>query len=627
MLAKLFLVLVYFVIVFLTTRILEISSTWLGAGCLASQLLDPFALSVKKLKSILEHRGVSYTGVVEKKELVVLVDVSGNFSEAEQCSITRQNAVDDAVENEECIFTGTSHFFEEVEDTKAGSWLVEVVPGGHSPLLRRTQWEKLKRRIVRFGIRTGTFNCENDPGLCLKYKWEKPSLVLSMPQGNHPKGNVMLKTYDARPSADLVFNWINAKLASKIITLDSLENFKSSFAAELELNNVYVVLLSAMPPPLYLSTLSVHFTGRVRFGHVSVPNWQLQRQLLNEFNIHRVPSLMIFTPERSFTYGDRMGEHLDYRTLDLLLKTLHPEVNDLFVGVLAVVNLSCVLELFLIQGGLLKRTFRFTCLLVFYNTSLIILCLPVVGLFKFSLLDPVLQLGLQVCRYMMTSSLASVLRSDFLLCMEHKGLAFVGYVLFGLVIGWMRRRYKCYFDAVGEDFEESTADWITQDLNYFNHVFQTFPSLWRPQIEYSGLEDGIEWLVRRLAIPDLWLHPLVPTDYIRSLPSWKFCCGKKSCLQNTQEEKSAKMYGETRNCCKDSQKPVEMIVCQECSICLEVFDHGCFLLGLPCGHSFHQHCIELWLYGGNTSGHHCCPICRWPAYKFKPKTGNIHLST
>ena len=44
---------------------------------LSSRLLDPVSLSVKKLKTLLDHRGVSYAGVVEKNELYDLVNGSG----------------------------------------------------------------------------------------------------------------------------------------------------------------------------------------------------------------------------------------------------------------------------------------------------------------------------------------------------------------------------------------------------------------------------------------------------------------------------------------------------------------------------------------------------------------------
>jgi hypothetical protein len=39
--------------------------------------VDPLRLSVRQLKQLLENRGVSYAGYVEKKDLVQLVEASG----------------------------------------------------------------------------------------------------------------------------------------------------------------------------------------------------------------------------------------------------------------------------------------------------------------------------------------------------------------------------------------------------------------------------------------------------------------------------------------------------------------------------------------------------------------------
>lgn len=60
--------------------------------------------------------------------------------------------------------------------------------------------------------------------------------------------------------------------------------------------------------------------------------------------------------------------------------------------------------------------------------------------------------------------------------------------------------------------------------------------------------------------------------------------------------------------------PEEMLPSSECAICLEGYVQGSHLCGLPCGHTFHFDCVKVWLCGGK----HCCPTCRWPAFKRKP---------
>jgi hypothetical protein len=62
-------------------------------------------------------------------------------------------------------------------------------------------------------------------------------------------------------------------------------------------------------------------------------------------------------------------------------------------------------------------------------------------------------------------------------------------------------------------------------------------------------------------------------------------------------------------------QPHGMLHCKECAICLEHYRRHQLICGLPCGHSYHEGCIMPWLYRDN----HCCPKCRWPPYKQKPK--------
>ena len=73
---KLVLLTVYLAVLFILSRILEVVTHY-QAGYLPSRLLDPVSLSVRRLKALLDQRGVSYTGVVERQELTELVHQSG----------------------------------------------------------------------------------------------------------------------------------------------------------------------------------------------------------------------------------------------------------------------------------------------------------------------------------------------------------------------------------------------------------------------------------------------------------------------------------------------------------------------------------------------------------------------
>ncbi len=58
------------------------------------------------------------------------------------------------------------------------------------------------------------------------------------------------------------------------------------------------------------------------------------------------------------------------------------------------------------------------------------------------------------------------------------------------------------------------------------------------------------------------------------------------------------------------EQPVQEQAAQaqvECSVCLGPLNHNQDVQALPCAHSFHADCINLWL-----AGHNDCPYCREP---------------
>ncbi|MED6262191.1 hypothetical protein ATANTOWER_015874 [Ataeniobius toweri] len=73
---KLFFLLLYFILLFLLARFFE-AVVWYETGMFATQLVDPVTLSYKRLKTILECRGLRYSGLAEKKDVSELVEKSG----------------------------------------------------------------------------------------------------------------------------------------------------------------------------------------------------------------------------------------------------------------------------------------------------------------------------------------------------------------------------------------------------------------------------------------------------------------------------------------------------------------------------------------------------------------------
>lgn len=213
------------------------------------------------------------------------------------------------------------------------------------------------------------------------------------------------------------------------------------------------------------------------------------------------------------------------------------------------------------------------------------------------------------------------------------------------------------------------------DSTLSTYFFRPRDLLMRPFASQDhDLEVGIELLIERMAVPNLWLQPVISMDYIKDLPMWRYngwcdaddeieenrvCSsddettplvqpqppmpsGVQSVNQNTvlqtptssqevqkltvpfhNENSSApRVEPYSTNIPKPDIKraPRGMLEFRECSICLESYQYSEVLCGLPCGHNFHMNCIMSWLSRDN----HCCPICRWPSYKFKNLNTHLH---
>jgi hypothetical protein len=139
------------------------------------------------------------------------------------------------------------------------------------------------------------------------------------------------------------------------------------------------------------------------------------------------------------------------------------------------------------------------------------------------------------------------------------------------------------------------------------------------------LDENVEQLIERLALPNLWLTPTVPTDYLKYLPVWRFDgCSRNAESPSTRMDSLATgtvsiNYIETTdngpNRQRNDDPPLNMkwIPSADCAICLDKYRFTVDVCGLPCGHQFHHNCIMVWLQRDN----HHCPICRWPAYQNK----------
>ncbi|XP_078079457.1 E3 ubiquitin-protein ligase RNF103 isoform X1 [Mustelus asterias] len=663
---KLFFLLLYFLVLFVLARFFE-AIAWYETGVFATQLVDPVALSFKKLRTILECRGICYAGLPEKKDVRELVHKSGDLMEGELYSALREEEASESTSSTN--FSGEMHFYEQVEDTKDGIWLVQVVAKDKDPLLCKDQWHKMVKKVSQFGIRTGTFNCSNDPRYCSKRGWLKSTLIMSIPQTNTSKGKVMLKEYSGRRiEVEHIFKWINAHVASRIKTIRSTDQLIEEWnKSDRYLVKMYL-FANLDQPPAFFSVLSVKFTGRVEFIFVDVQNWNNESRM-KEIGVHQFPAYIVKTPEGIYKYGNTTGEFISHHAMDVFLRSLQPEVNDLFVLSLVLVNLMAWMDLFITQGATIKRFVVLISTLGTYNSLLIMSWLPIIGFLQLPYLESFYEYSLKFLRYANTTTLASWVRADWTFYSSHPALFLSTYLGHGLLIDYFekKRRRNNNDDEVNVNNLEwlsSLWDWYTSYLFHPIASFQHYPHT-------LDWEEDPDLLLERLAFPDLWLHPLIPTDYIKNLPTWRFKClaghsEDESCHEtdtdseseshdvmcnkseiSDNEEASARLLpaerkvqiNEETNAGKRSSSnisqstprlhgntgvteddepdwstwPNNMLHCSECVVCLENFKNGCLIMGLPCGHVFHQQCIVVWLAGGR----HCCPVCRWVSYKKK----------
>ncbi|KAJ0050140.1 hypothetical protein NL108_012229, partial [Boleophthalmus pectinirostris] len=272
-------------------------------------------------------------------------------------------------------FSGELHFYELVEDTKDGIWLVQVVAQGREALLSQYSWRKMVKKVSQFGIRTGIFNCSSDHRSCMRRGWHQSTLIMSVPQTSASKGKVMLKEYRGQyTDTENLSHWVTGQVAQQIHTLHCSEQLLQEWYSD---HTVKMFLFAHLPqPPAFFSSLSVRFTGRIKFIFVNICRWKNHSSLV-EIGVTRSPAYVLKMPEGMYWYGKSPGEFLSVSAMDTFLRSVQPEVNDVFVLSLLLINLLAWMDLFITQGATVKRFVVLIRTLGTYNSILLVSWLPV----------------------------------------------------------------------------------------------------------------------------------------------------------------------------------------------------------------------------------------------------------
>ncbi len=414
--------------------------------------------------------------------------------------------------------------------------------------------------------------------LCDRKNWHTSRLVMALPAGHRAKDNVLLRSYTGSTKVQAVFDWVNFNLASRIREIyDFTELKKDWFEWEdvRQQTKVRIVLFSRMKiAPMFFSVLSVKFTGRAKFGTVST-NTKEGKNILNRLRFKKLPQYLVITPESNFTFGERSGEYLNYHSMALLLRTLHPEVNDIFLLSLVLVNIACWFELFNTQGNLFKRLGNMLWSIVKWNCVLILLWLPVLAIFQLPYMDVLLGYALKVLRMVGMTSFATHMRSDWLWYSSlHCGVLFGSFVIYATLVGILHYLYKPP-QSDSSDTLNNNSDWWNFNWDgYVNYLFRPMATLTQPMTPQDmDLEVGMELLIERLAVPNFWLRPMISSDYIKDLPVWKYS-GHAIDSDVYSDAEGSKSDGEESRCGAQSparsqsaeslRKLPDMFTCEKC---------------------------------------------------------------
>ncbi|KAH3708122.1 E3 ubiquitin-protein ligase RNF103-like [Dreissena polymorpha] len=654
---KVALLLVYLSVLFILTRLLE-ATIWYEQGQMSLQFLDPMTLSVLRLKAILEQRGVSFENMLEKQELSNLVQATGPVR-GEELQVT-QSSEDTPITN----YTSDLDFYEQVEDAKDSMWLVEVVVE-ERPLLSDSGWHSIRLSLTKFGVRFGRFDCQHHTRMCTRKGWFSSRLVLAVPENFLSKANVVLYTYPGPMKVNAIFEWIKQNSNQQVKQVEDAYDLQDNwltFPAALS-PQVRVLCLSTLTSvPLFLSSLSVKFPGRVKIGRVNAATKKGQ-EIVKKLDIKKVPSYLVLTKQKIYYYGYQRGEVMTFKAWEIFLKCAYPNMNDIFIWSIILTNIAGCFEVCLANGGIFKRVIKLLFCLFQYNIILLLVWILTLGLLQLPFVEHLTFTSLQVIRIFTLDPIFSVIRNDLLVYSSNYTIPVCTLLVLIAIVS--------YFKPSSAQESEEESDWWNfsnlRTLNYHNGWemmrLRPFDQIFNPSFGTPAATDiehqspvtvnSLEYI----SLLPVWLHVqhtckctisyLFSSEYtgmnssptMDLTPSIVHCCecGAESATLDSSLSGSSEItndvlemstLGSTAHlpwnglphCARSSTiknknihrgRPISYLVDSHCVICLEAYQAGSQLRGLPCRHVFHDKCILTWLLRDN----HFCPTCRFPAFQ------------
>lgn len=311
----------------------------------SGRVVDPKVFSVKQLKWSVEQRYVDYGSVLEKSELVHLVNLSGLVTKS--FSKTIENADAKNANGGAIFFESTAHYIKLINDYSSYVWIISI-ESDSDRLLEKTEWNKVTARAARLGMKVGVLDCYTvdlrevcRSGSSLRLYMSKQDLEFSFTQPHGLESEV--------------FDWVESRFRMVVDVVGSAERFNGWYHKYNSTTHP-VKLLFTSPfreyPPLYYSSVAARFSGHVHFGFARVSRSSCLTRMLGKqmsmtsTDLDTRDLIHVYTPEGNVSYGMFPDQLMDHHKLQKYLTVLNPQSAGILAFVLIVVNVCCFVPLF-----------------------------------------------------------------------------------------------------------------------------------------------------------------------------------------------------------------------------------------------------------------------------------------
>lgn len=581
---KFLLLTLYLVVLILLSRILEIF-TYYQTGCLANGLINPLSLTVQRLRAILENRGVSHRNVLEKRDLTDLISNSGEVTQRELEGVTRSEGQSE-LEDFECEAHFLEKVEDTKDSVWVIQVVREGGMGGGGMDLKA--WSKVAKRLSKFGIQCGVFRCANDEKFCKRKGWHNNQIILSTPEGRCVKDQVVMRSLGgtlSKQNEGRLVDWVAGELSERLEKIRDFETFEQQWlkfdptyphqkssshdshhqspnhhspvssykymqhqneklpesfesweqGCQEKIRALFISNLTTAP--LFFSVMAAKFSGRVKLGVINAKDHNFRNFISKHPFKHNPPTnhpskspssppkYFIITPNRLKSFGLRPGEHFNYRSFFGLLRSLHPESNDVFILSIIISTILCSFNLF--QPSL---SIHHHLLSIFITTTKTIFLLLITWLATTNLPIPLFftDLPLSFLRFICLSDLASLLREDLSFYFSSTQGKIIIVTTFTIIISlYSRLTHKTPNHTENTATHPVTSSVTTTCMHLIENIMEgicrgLFNNTTTTPHTLPDHDDHYNMIIQRLAVPDLWLRPLISPQYLHDLPLWRY---------------------------------------------------------------------------------------------------------